>query len=97
MLQKPPLKSIVNDTNSTPKPAHEKCKNIATKTENTTKQGVSADSGAPEKLQNTYDFSVTKKNQETQNTKQLQPTTTKSSSIAISSLNGGQGETERCV
>ena len=97
MLQKPPLKSIVNDTNSTPKPAHEKCKNIATKTENTTKQGVSADSSAPGKLQNTSDFSVTKKNQEPQNTKQLQSTTTKNSSIAISSLDSGQQESERCV
>ena len=97
MLQKPPLKSIVNDTNSTPKPAHEKCKNIATKTENTTKQGVSADSGAPEKLQNTYDFSVTKKNQETQNTKLLQASTTKNSSVGASSLDSGQREIERSV
>ena len=70
MLQKPPLERVVgNDNNTTPKTAHEKCKNIATKTENTSKvskEGVSAESSAPEKSQFTCDDSdQIKKNQDT--------------------------------
>ena len=73
MLQKPPLERVVgNDNNTaTPKTAHEKFKNIATKTENTTKvskEGVSAESSsaaAPEKSQVTCDSNQIKKPQDT--------------------------------
>ena len=82
MLQKPPLERVVgNDNNTaTPKTAHEKCKNIATKTENTfkvSKEGVSAESSsslsAPEKSQFTCESDQIKKNQDTEVTKHLRP------------------------
>ena len=83
MLQKPPLERVVgNDNNTTtPKTAHEKCKNIATKTENTfkvSKEGVSAESSsscsAPEKSQFTCESDQIKKNQDTTEvTKQSPP------------------------
>ena len=71
MLQKPPLERVVgNDNNTTPKTAHETCKNIATKTENTSevsKDGASAESSdAPEKAQFTCDSEQIKKNQDTE-------------------------------
>ena len=82
MLQKPLLERVVgNDNNTaTPKTAHEKCKNIATKTENTfkvSKEGVSAESSsslsAPEKSQFTCESDQIKKNQDTEVTKHLRP------------------------
>ena len=82
MLQKPPLERVVgNDNNTaTPKTAHEKCKNIATKTENTfkvSKEGVSAESSsscsAPEKSPFTCESDQIKKNQDTEVTKHLRP------------------------
>ena len=71
MLQKPPLERVVgNDNNTTPKTAHETCKNIATKTENTSevsKDGASAESSdATEKAQFTCDSEQIKKNQDTE-------------------------------
>ena len=101
MLQKPPLERVIgNDNNTTPKTAHEKSKNIATKTENISKlpkEGVSAESGAPEKSQFTCDSKLIKKNQDTEITKKFKPTITKKSNIEESGLTRENRENERFV
>ena len=103
MLQKPPLERVVgNDNNTTtPKTAHEKCKNIATKTENTSKvskEGVSAESSAPEKSQFTCD--QIKKNQDTEVKKHLIPEHTKnlaSEKPGLACISSCSKEKERLV
>jgi hypothetical protein len=106
MLQKPPLERVVgNDNNTTPKTAHEKCKNIATKTENTSKvskEGVSAESSAPEKSQFTCDDSdQIKKNQDTTEvTKHSPPEHTKklsSEKPGLACISSSSKEKERSV
>ena len=101
MLQKPPLERVIaNDNNTTTKTAHEKCKNIATKTENiskVSKEGVSAESDAPEKSQFTCDSNLIKKNQNIEILKHLQPNVTKKSSIEQLGLSRENRENERFV